>query len=139
MQGQHASKRAIKSITLSSAGRVLYETDNVFESLLLGSTDDYNDSKLVTFPFYHEDANVMTDGRGDNQFYVIPFGNSACDTSKIAGCCAFKNLNSVLLEVVPNDDAGEINHPYIVTAYVRYYQAIATSAQSGRISISLSS
>ena len=123
----------IKAIKLSSAGRVLYETTNMWESQMLGGEDVYGHNNL--------DFDIIPYGseRHDwSQFAVIPFANSVCDTSKIAGCCAFKNLNSVKLEVIPNNPTHATD-AYVATAYVRYYQAIATSAQSGRISISLSS
>ena len=182
----------IKKIKLTSAGRVLYETNSQIESLLLGSQDSYmgyhakgmkvnralkNRWKLNTHAVAEGDvagdvtigsiqnANYLPAAANGNwdktSWYVITFANNSCDTSKIAGCSAFKNLNSVQLEVEPQDgpglatssgDAvdvgagGQVNFTfpnatqvqYTLTAYVRYYQAIATSAQSGRISISLS-
>ena len=93
-----------------------------------------------------------------NAFYNICFANDACDTSKIAGCCAFKNLNSCKLQIDIMDTQNmktlnvtgqtgppvvvedlEKTYQYTVHCFVRYYQAISTSANSGRIQISLSS
>ena len=123
----------IKAIKLTSAGRVIYETENQLESLLLGSQDSFNGNCWST-------AVVPTGQRDRRNIYVINFANDGKDTSKINGCAALKNLNSLKLEVTPQGPAGTAQQAnYTLKCYVRFYQAIATSAQSGRISISLSS
>ena len=123
----------IKAIKLTSAGRVIYETENQLESLLLGSQDSYMGNCWST-------AVVPTGQRDRRNIYVINFANDGKDTSKINGCAALKNLNSLKLEVTPQGPAGTAQQAnYTLKCYVRFYQAIATSAQSGRISISLSS
>ena len=147
---EHAQKNSerfvgVRKIRLTSAGRVIYETKTQIESLLLGSNDAYMG--------YHaedlEEALVSSGERSHNAFYLISFANDTCDTSKIAGCCAFKNLNSCRLQVYPMDTENMVTDPnaagetaeykYTVRCFVRYYQAISTSANSGRIQISLSS
>jgi hypothetical protein len=147
---EHAQKNSqrfvgVRKIKLTSAGRVIYETKTQIESLLLGSNDAYMG--------YHaedlEEALVSSGERSHNAFYLISFANDTCDTSKIAGCCAFKNLNSCRLQVYPMDTENLVTtataagataeYKYTVRCFVRYYQAIATSANSGRIQISLSS
>ena len=147
---QHVQKNSkrfvgVRKIRLTSAGRVIYETKTQIESLLLGSNDAYMG--------YHaedlEEALVSSGERSHNAFYLISFANDTCDTSKIAGCCAFKNLNSCRLQVYPMDTENMVTDPnannetaeykYTVRCFVRYYQAISTSANSGRIQISLSS
>jgi len=123
----------IKSIKLTSAGRVIYETSNQLESLLLGSQDSYMGNCW-------SNTIVKSGVRDRHNIYVINFANDGKDTSKINGCAALKNLNSLKLEVTPQGPPGTAPQAnYTLKCYVRFYQAIATSAQSGRISISLSS
>lgn len=124
----------IRKLELSSAGRKIYKQtkdSNIYETFLLGSNDCYAGCQWAKHaPGYINSEN----------YYVINFANDMKDTSKINGFCAFKNLNSCTLELVPGNTDAQVNlHNLQVRVYVRYYQAISISAQSGRLGISLSS
>lgn len=88
-------------------------------------------SGLATEPAQFVDVN----GCSATNFYVIPFANDSQKSNGIQGALALKNLNSLTLTVTTKCKAAK---NYVLTAYVRYYQAIATESNSGRIQVSIS-
>jgi len=130
--------QTVSTIKLSSAGRVLYETKNELESLLMGN------SMLSGGQWYSgseghvgERADLNNqNGCSPYNMYEIVFGDHSTNTDAIRGCVSMKNLNSLTLDLTLKDLAPAAT--YEVNVYVKKYSAISISASDGRVSTAVS-
>ncbi len=157
-----ADLKTLDEIELTSSGRTLYKSKTDVEGILLtndgGEGSAWFNGQDVTVGGDHTTATtavfatnaakstasgiaceraemVDVNGCSATNFYVIPFCNDAYKGNGIQGALAMKNLNSVTLRV----KLKAVNaKPYVLQAYIRYYQAIATESNSGRIQVSIS-
>ena len=155
--------KTLDEIELTSSGRTLYKSKTHAEGLFLsndgghganwfGQQEAYVGGAMTALSTGAPATSATTasavrsiateegalrdiNGCSATNFYVIPFANDAYKSNGIQGALALKNLNSLSLRVKLKHKAG-VN--YVLTAYVRYYQAIATESNSGRIQVSIS-
>ena len=157
-----ADLKTLDEIELTSSGRTLYKSKTDIEGILLtndggegnawfnGQDATIGGTHVVNATAVHgtnaakatasgvacERAEMVdVNGCSATNFYVIPFCNDAYKGNGIQGALAMKNLNSVTLRVKLKHKQ---NANYVLTAYIRYYQAIATESNSGRIQVSIS-
>ncbi len=157
--------KTIHELELSSSGRTLYKAGSDIEALALTNNEgagnpwfDLAESSLggtftattanggaahanatgqqsIGLGVLERASMVDINGASKCNFYVIPFCNDCYKTNGINGALAMKNLNSVTLRVKTRHVDGK---NYVLSCYVRYYQAIATESNSGRIQVSIS-
>ena len=130
--------QTIKTIKLTSAGRILYETKNSLESLLMGNS-------MLTGGQWYSNAeghvSELADLNNQNgcspyNMYEIVFGDHSTNTDAIRGCLSMKNLNSLQLDFEINDLVPNAN--YEINVFVKKYSAISISASDGRVSTAVS-
>ena len=159
-----ADYKTLHSIELAASGRTLYKSVTPEEGLFLtndgglgqcwfneheatvggsavlaGGAGSVNQSRAAGYSTSGSATEIAqlvdVNGCSASNFYVIPFANDAQKSNGIQGALAMKNLNSLTLTVTTK---CQDTKNYVLTAYIRYYQAIATESNSGRIQVSIS-